>query len=370
MGGVLFFFKQLAWHAVGRRALNHELERSLLLSALYLAVVLGLHVIAMMGFEKLSFEQSVWLTATTAVTVGYGDYSAHTTMGRISTILLLYGGGIFVLFHTAADYFNYRMTRRLKMIEGRWRWNMKDHILILNTPRFNPVNYFRRLSREFADTVDFAERRILIVTDHYPDGLPEEIRETGIVHMHAHATDPDALTQAGAQQAAAIMVLAEDATNKRSDATTFDILHRLEEIGATTTILAESVEDTNKPRLLAAGATMVVRPIRFYPEIVVRGFVCPGAETILENLFTGGGDECHGYKVDVHADKWSDIVIAVLQAGLGTAIGYQARSDGAIHTNPPANETVDATALFLVVDENLVPTNEQMQLRLAEIGLR
>lgn len=353
-----------------RRLLNSKHERSLLQLAVYLCIVLALHTAAMMTLEGLSFEQAVWLTATTAVTVGYGDFAAQTTLGRFATILLLYGGGIFVLFHAAANYFEYRLSRRMKMIQGRWSWKMKDHILILNTPQLNTVNYFRRLCEEFHNATDFRGRPILVVTDNFPDGLPEEIREFGVVHVHAHATDSSALIEAGAADAAAILVLAEDATDKRSDATSFDILHRLGEIGTKASILAESVEDSNKPRLRRAGAMMVLRPIRFYPEIVVRGFVCPGAEAVLENLFTNVGEECHGYKVNIRAENWIDVVAAALKAGLGTAIGFQSRSDDTITTNPPATDPVDAKALFLIVNENNVLSNEDMQNRLSEIGLR
>ena len=56
--------------------------------------VASVHVLAMMEFEDLSLRHAVWLTMTTLVTVGYGDFAAKTALGQTSTILLLKTGEI------------------------------------------------------------------------------------------------------------------------------------------------------------------------------------------------------------------------------------------------------------------------------------
>jgi len=61
------------------------------------------------------------LTMTTMTTVGYGDYTAQTYPGRLATMLLVFLGGIWVAFQTAATYFDYRAERRERMRLGRWR---------------------------------------------------------------------------------------------------------------------------------------------------------------------------------------------------------------------------------------------------------
>jgi voltage-gated potassium channel len=47
------------------------------------------------------------------------------------------------------------------------------------------------------------------------------------------------------------------------------------------------------------GADLVVRPLRGYPEMIIRALAAPGAEKILEDLFTSKGDECWRYDVSV-----------------------------------------------------------------------
>lgn len=92
----------------------------------------------MMWLEALSFFDAFWLTFTTITTVGYGDLSAATPGGRLVTVVLMYSLGIFLLANLAGYWVDYRAERREKMLRGRWSWNMKGHILILNVPTENP----------------------------------------------------------------------------------------------------------------------------------------------------------------------------------------------------------------------------------------
>ena len=84
-------------------------------------VLLGLvvaNVSAMMFFEKLSLEDSIWLTMTTITTVGYGDMSATTASGRLATILLMYLVGIFLLAQIVGEWLDYRLDRKERMRKG------------------------------------------------------------------------------------------------------------------------------------------------------------------------------------------------------------------------------------------------------------
>ena len=72
-----------------------ELKREMLRSSFFVMLIFILHVIAMMTFEGMKASDALWLTFTTATTVGYGDISATTLQGRSATVVLLYLGGIF-----------------------------------------------------------------------------------------------------------------------------------------------------------------------------------------------------------------------------------------------------------------------------------
>jgi voltage-gated potassium channel len=338
-----------------------DIRQALIRSAGYLGLVLSLHSLAMMEFEGLALGDAVWLTLTTVVTVGYGDYAANTAFGRAATIVLLYVGGVFVLFHTAADYFEYRADRRLRMLRGRWRWHMKDHVLLLKAPRINTERYLFHFGRELRRTTRYEDSSVLVLTDRFPEGLTEPLQDLGMVHYHGQASDPEDLRACDAGDAAAILVLADHAEETTSDGATFDILHRLSEIGVKGRILAECVDDQNKERLKAAGAQIVVRPIRFYPEIEVRALEYPGSEAILENLFTSRSDECHGFTVRIRGLQWAKVVDRLMAEEVGTAIAYASADKGSIVCNPGPRTTVDANALFVIVKQGRIVPDKKIQ---------
>ena len=332
--------------------------RAVSLLSLYLAGILCLHTAAMMLFEGLSPGDAAWLTATTITTVGYGDLSASSAAGRVATVALVYAGGIFVLAKGAGDYFDYRAARRQRMAKGQWRWNLKNHVLLINAPRSGAEQYFATLTRQFRETEWGRDRPVLILTEAWPDGLPASLRELGVAHVHGKGETEGGLEAADAARASAIVVLAGDRA-PATDSVTFDIVHRLR--GAAGPILAECIDDRNRARLREAGASTVMRPMRGYPEMVVRAVVAPGSEFIIENLFTAHGDECVRYEIEIGSTLWGELAAELIREGVGTPIAYAGAPGGAIACNPLGTEKVSATALYILVKEGSAASPERVR---------
>jgi voltage-gated potassium channel len=334
------------------KIIRKDLKKSLVETLLYLILIIVAHTLAMWQFENLSFANSVWLTLTTVTTVGYGDFSATTFMGRLSTVLFLYIGGIFVLGKAAGDYFEYRNDNRERKLRGNWSWEMSNHIVILNKPNMHGSQYFYRLIDQFHQSEKFHFHPVQILTTAYPNGLPRELRENdGVLHYNGSASEIEDLKAVGADQAEIVVLLAMDETNQESDGQTFDILHRLKEIHSKALILAECVDDRNRQRLYDAGASVVIRPMRAYPEMIVRSFVAPGSEQIIENMFNSKRDEYHRFNVTINNKRWSEIVCSCINHGIGTAVGYQSSDDKKIHCNPKGDREINADAIFVIVRE-------------------
>ncbi|MEN8166356.1 MAG: ion channel [Pseudomonadota bacterium] len=340
-----------------------EMRRQLLISSSFVITLFVLHTIAMMSFEALSPGNALWLTLTTATTVGYGDISAATTGGRISTVLLIYFGGIFILAKTAGDWFDYRANARLRKKCGNWNWNMNGHTLIINTPSEDGERFFLRAIEQLRASSEYREKLVLILTRRFPGGLPDTLsRMSGLTHHNGDACDPGELRAVDADQASAIVILAREETNPDSDSRTFDILHRLKEIGVDDAlVLAECVDDHNRERFRAAGADIVIRPVRAYPEMLVRGLVAPGAEQIIENMFTASSDEYVRYDVSVDAKPWHAVACRLMQDDLGTAVGYIDTETGRLETNPRAHTTIRASALFVIANEEAKASLDQVR---------
>lgn len=317
---------------------------------LLFATVIILHSLAMVVFEELNWWQAFWLTMTSASTTGYGDISAASFLGQLATIVLIYGVGITLLAQIASDYIELRIQKKEMSIKGQLEWNtMQNHLLIINTPKHYTSSYLERLIKQICLVPDLQQIPIQILTQHFPEGLPTTLRDYGAVHQTGEATTAGCLERSHAEAAKYIVILSPDSQDAHSDSLVFDILHRLQAMQTKAYILAEAVDDANRVRFKEAGANSVIRPVRAYPEIVVRSLIAPGAEQLLEDLFTHQGD--HPIRVDVEIDglTWAQIVTKLINADLGTALGYEDRK-GEIITHPSAKELISTQSLILLVD--------------------
>jgi voltage-gated potassium channel len=185
------------------------------------------------------------------------------------------------------------------------------------------------------------------------EGLPQALCDDDIVHVEGAPTDDDALRMADAPHAAAVIVLAEREDDAVSDAISADVVTRILAMaeGQKPVVVAECVDDRNRARLVAAGAAAAVRPLRSYPEMLARALVAPGAERLLEDLFSSEGNEL--YRVELpraFRGPWSKVAGALLERGLGTAIAYRPPG-GEVVMNPAGTEVIAAEAIYVILRE-------------------
>ncbi|MGB0783356.1 MAG: ion channel [Marinomonas sp.] len=326
-----------------------------------LAGVIAMHSLAMVFFEDLNWWQAFWLTMTSASTTGYGDISAVTFWGQFSTILLIYGLGITLLAQIASDYVELRLTRKEMRIKGRMRWDdMQNHILIINTPKYDAERYLGLLIDQICQTPELIDIPIQILTPAFPEGLPLDLRSQGVVHHTGDALEDGMLESAGAHKAKYIIVLCQDNQDSHSDSLTFDTLHRIQALNSSAFIMAEAINDTNRPRFKSAGAKAVIRPVRAYPEMLVRSLIAPGTEQVLEDLFRHQGD--HTIRLNVRLEKvtWAQVVTTLIQNDIGTALGYVGEN-GDIVTHPQTHSIINAEGLIILInDDQELPSNEEI----------
>tara|TARA_R100001440_G_scaffold29665_5_gene47760 strand:- start:1049 stop:2116 length:1068 start_codon:yes stop_codon:yes gene_type:complete len=316
--------------------------------------LLAFQVCMLMVVEGMSFLEAIWLTFTTLATVGYGDISPVTPLGRVLTVIVMYIMAITVLTLLVSDYIEYRFYRRERIVTGRWRYSMKDHIVIINTPKNGGSQYFIRLASQIRAVPGYESIPIQVLTRQYPDGLPSEVRDAGVVHYHGSGSDANAMRAVNIIDARYIIVLAPDSSDADSDSVTFDIAHRLSEMQLANRVTLECVNDENRQRFTSLGIRTVIRPVRTYPEIMVRAVISPGSEKVLEDLFNYQHDHPHRYELPLDDLSWADIVSALIRHGIGTALAY-INADNEVICHPDANKEVEGKALIVLVKSNNTP---------------
>ncbi len=304
----------------------------------------------MIYFEGMAFSDALWLTMTSATTVGYGDLSAQTAGGRIATVILLYLGGIAILAQVAAMYFEYRYEVRSRMLRGDWSWKMKNHIVVLNcTDEFNEEFFLTAMQQLRNSSLELSSAPVVIVGNAYKNGIQDSLRKLNIVNVCKSIHDNLAFEAASVMDANTIVVLATTPDDPASDSVSFDIIHRLREMGVKSTVISEGVKLESKDRLLSAGADHVVRPVRTYPEMLVRTVLSPGSEQIINDLFDSFGEECVRYNLEIK-DQWANVVVKMVQHDVGTPIAYLDKN-GQVISNAKPYDVIEASAVYVIVRE-------------------
>jgi voltage-gated potassium channel len=162
--------------------------------------------------------------------------------------------------------------------------------------------------------------------------------------------DPAALDRAAIGQSEIVVILAWNEHERRSDGKTFDIIHRVRAENPNAKIIAECVDDNNRDRLVGAGASVVVRPMRSYPEMIVGSLLNPGSSEILENLFTGEGEKIVCI-TDAQAETWEEVVMRYVGSSQGIPIAYREKSNGKIITVPDPKSLIDAAQVFVLTSD-------------------
>ncbi|AXS84379.1 potassium channel protein [Marinobacter sp. Arc7-DN-1] len=340
--------------------IRHRMKRLFLI----LAGLLVLQILVIWTVEDLTLFESVWITMTTISTVGYGDFAPKTYAGRISTILIMFVGAITMLTLIISDYIEYRFYRRERILMGKWIYKMNDHIVIINTPKHGGEQYFIRFASQIRGIPDYETIPIMILTRQFPTGLPTELSDIGVVHYHGAGFEAESLKAVHAGSARHIIVLAADEADPYSDSLTFDIAHRLAELNLGNHTIVECVNDDNRARFKALGIRTTIRPVRTYPEIMVRSVVAPGSEKVLEDLFNYEHDHPHRYDLKLDDLNWADIVSALVRHGIGTALAF-IDADNEVVCHPSTDQVVEGKGLIVLVNSSETPDVQLVEEALA-----
>ena len=347
-------------NANATRHLSNSLSKRVFRLLVILFVLVLINSSAMVYFENMHVGDALWLSSTTVTTVGYGDFSPTTWQGRAITILTMYVFAITVLSLLVAETVEWRVYITEKKRRGLWEWKtMSDHIQIINTPEQDTDRYLLRFLKQIQVTPELSTYPVQILTHKYPSGLPESISKMKVLHRTGLAEDSYIINSISLDTAKYVVILARDATDTKSDSLSFDILCRVREISKDAFIVVESVSEDNKGRFIKYGANIVTRPVRAYPEMIVRFMAHPGTEKVLENFFDYTDDFLSRFDCEFHQVAWKDIVCKSVTAGFGTPLAFINASG--VHTNPRHDELCSGTGIISMVNQMQHKDGQKLQ---------
>lgn len=281
------------------------------------------HIVLFYNFEDTTIFDSIWVTVISMTTVGYGDISASTYGGKISTMILV-GFGIFVLANLADHFISFRFDKRESKRNGEFIWNLKNHIVIANIPKNytneDIISMIKSLKEKFGK-----EKVFQILTDRFSkEKIPEVLFKEGNIVFYNGLPSKDSNLKAVNIAFASHVIILSLYDDNDPDGYTFDVIHRIRDISANVNIIAQCQKEKNKERLEKAGANSVVRPVRAYPEII--SHVAKNGKIVnefIEDIMSKEGDDLSIINLNFRVGrKWKDVVKKLMSENIGLPMGY------------------------------------------------
>jgi len=319
---------------------EHDLWRRLRWVALTLAAALAYGVAGYMLLEGWGFLDALYMTVTTFTTVGFREVQPLDESGRVFTISVIAVGvgtalvGIALSAQWVLETHWGEGTRRKRMqrrIDG-----LSDHYIVCAYGRVG-----RAIAREFE-----AEGAPFVVIDPKED-LEERMLEDGVAYLIDDPSEESVLTAAGVHRARGLVCAVD------SDATNVYITLVARSLNPELFIVARASEPGSDRRLLTAGADRVVSPFVSSGRHMALVALRPRAADVVE-VEEAGARSLRLEEVRVEAA--SPFVGRTAADALGPAPVLAIRhAGGQITANPPADVTLQAGDLVLMIGEEDLP---------------
>ena len=255
------------------------IPRSRILRLILISIVVVL--IGTSGYfliERWSWADSLYMTAITLSTVGFGEIRPLSPAGRIFTILLIFAGvGLIIYFLSSmAEYlvtfnmeYEWRKRRSSNMVK-----KMKDHVIICG---------YGQVGSSAALTLKESGRQVVVI-DHKSDGV-SAAQDEDLLAIEGDATQDDVLKEAGIERAGSIIVSTGD------DSLNLFIVLSARSLNPDLYIIARANQAANSEKLRRAGANRIVSPYHIGGQHMANIVIRPHVTDFFDVVTLSGGEE-------------------------------------------------------------------------------
>lgn len=260
--------------------------------ALEIMFALGLYFVEKDVQKDLSLADSFWWALVTMTTVGYGDVSPQTPIGRffIAYPTMLIGIGFigYLLSEVSATFVESFRNRR----KGENVLKLKDHILFCNDSSIERVI---NLTKEIRDMLQ-TQVQVVLVTNTIEE-LTDSMVENNISFVKGDPACEDTLKRASIESCRGVVVLAPKDQALQCDSNNWVIAALAESLlksfNSSARVVVESTSNAfaeNASRLLSGG---VVTQEGLSGKIMLQELVKPGISHIFKELLSAYGNEIY-----------------------------------------------------------------------------
>jgi voltage-gated potassium channel len=288
--------------------------------------------------EGWSIVDSLYVTAQTLTTVGYGDVAPHTVYGRIfATVFMLAGVGI--VLYALTSTVQWIVQSEMLLTFGQLRHSLKmsklrDHFIICGAGRVGS-----HLIRGLKGTDD-----PFIVIESDPKKV-EELMDQGIAVLVRDATLEESLREAGVEHARGLASCLPD------DADNVYVVLIARDLNPNLHIVARAAEEQAESKLIRAGANRVVAPTIIGGHRMAMALTKPAVGDFLDSV-TANDLELGFEQLEIQARSTligRKLRETVIRSELNIVVVSIRRNDGQVIFNPSGETQIQSGDMLVAI---------------------
>lgn len=266
-------------------------------SLITILVFTGLMLIIFLSEQKTNSAintlfDAIWYTLVTITTVGYGDITPHSVLGRTSAMILLLAG--VALFGALSGKFaSFLFDRQQKKDRGLLKMNkIKNHFLICG---WKP-NFERILEGILLANPEIPPEKIILLNNSSQNEMEKikaDSRFKNINYIHGDFTDEDTLLKSQIKTAERTLILADNSENFSSletDSRTVLAVITIKNLNPKIYCVAEIIDSKFEKHLSLAHCDEIILSADYGQNLLIQASSGKGMSHILRELISEESD--------------------------------------------------------------------------------
>ena len=335
------FFKRV------RRTMRQQHLRALLVFVcLILYSTTGFMYFELPDNPELGWGDALWWSVVTMTTVGYGDFSPGSGLGRMivgfPTMLL----GISILGYILSVVATAMIEAKMREVRGMNTIDETGHVVLCHfkdeEDAQNIINELRADPLTMGSTV--------VVVDDGIAELPASLQNQSVIFVHGDPSREEILAKANAGQARAIMIMADTSDREGADNRNLRVALTVRQLYPKVFVVVECLSPEMVPFFRRLGCGSVVCIAALTGQMLVQEVQDPGIGAVLSELSDNkDGKQLFAMRIRGDTRPYSDLRQHYRSRG-HLLIGI--RRDGKNHLVPPLDmEVREGDMAILIADD-------------------